>query len=214
MFYDTNIQNFSYICPMTRRDKYLEQIYTLFSTENIEGLTINDIADRIHVTKMTLYNNFKDKNEIIESVINYRSQKYVDYFDKVNCKNKNAIEVLMTVLEFQRKHPLMMVAHLYKSLLNNYPEQFKQHEERFKNSLRNFIRNNIIQGQQEDIFRKDVDADEISSYLIMTMDQMMSSALKNGTSVDLNMVHDNIIKYHIRGIANENGLKILKQKTE
>lgn len=199
---------------MTRREKYLEQIYTLFSTENIEGLTIGDIAEKINVTKMTLYNNFKDKNEIIESVINYRSLKYIDYFDKVNCKNKNAIEVLMTVLEFQRKHPLMMVSHLYKSLLNNYPEQFKQHEERFRNSLRNFIKNNIIQGQQEDIFRKDVNAEEISSYLIMTMENMMSSALKNGIPVDLNMVHNNIIKYHIRGIANEKGLEILQQKTE
>lgn len=198
---------------MTKREKYLEQIYTLFSTESIDGLTMNDIAERLAITKMTLYNNFKDKNEIIESVINYRSKKYVDYFDRVNCQNKNAIEVLIVVLDFQRKNPLM-VSHLYNSLRNNFPEQFKQHEERFRSGLRIFIRQNIIQGQTEGIFRKDVDAESISSYLIMTMDNMLTSGVKSGVKIDLNEVHKNLINYHIRGIANEEGLKILQDKTK
>lgn len=198
---------------MARREKYLELIYNLFSNESIDGLTMSDIADKINITKMTLYNNFKDKNEIIESVINYRSKKYVDYFDKVDCKNKNAIEVLIAVLEFQRKNPLM-VSHLYISLLNNYPEQFKQHEERFRVGLRSFIKQNIIQGQREGIFRADVDAEQISSYLMMTMDNMLSQSVKSGVRIDLNEVHKNLIKYHIRGIANERGLSILQEKTK
>ena len=180
---------------MTRREKYLEQIYSIFCTENIEGLTMLDIAERINVTKMTLYNNFKDKNEIIEAIINYRSLKYIDYFDKANCESKNAIEVLMTVLEFQRKHPLMMVPHLYHTLSINYPEQFNSHEIRFRNSLKKFIKTNIIQGQEEDIFRADVDAEEISMHIIMAMGNMLSSALKDGVEVDLNQVHNNIIKF-------------------
>lgn len=198
---------------MTRREKYLEQIYSIFCTENIDGLTMVDIAERINVTKMTLYNNFKDKSEIIEAIINYRSLKYIDYFDKANCESKNAIEVLMTVLEFQRKHPLMMVPYLYHTLSKNYPEQFNSHEIRFRNSLKNFIKANIIQGQEEDIFRQDVDAEEISMHIIMSMENMLSSALKNGVEVDLNQVHNNIIKYHIRGIANEKGLELFKSLT-
>lgn len=197
---------------MTRRDKYLEQIYTIFLSENIEGLTLSDIATRINVTKMTLYNNFKDKNEIIESVINYRSQKYLEFFDKVDSRNKNAIEVLITVLEFQRNNPLIIVSHLYRSLIKSYPAQFKEHEKRFKHSLINFIKNNIKQGQEEDIFRADVDAEEISSYLSMTMDSMMSSLVKTDDPLNLDAMHKNMIKYHIRGIANEKGLEILNSK--
>lgn len=197
---------------MTRREKYLDLIYTLFSTESIDGLTMNDIAEHIKITKMTLYNNFTDKNDIIEAVINYRSKKYLEYFDKVDCKNKNAIEVLISVLDFQRKNPLM-VSHLYSSLLKNYPEQFIEHEKRFKVRLKSFIYDNIIQGQNEEIYRSDdVDAAEISSYLIMTMDNMMSKSVKSGASIDLNQVHKNLIKYHIRGIANERGLEILNDK--
>lgn len=199
---------------MTRRNKYLEQIYAIFLTENIEGLTLSDIATRINITKMTLYNNFKDKNEIIESVINYRSQKYIEFFDKVDSKNKNAIEVLMTALEFQRDNPLIIVSHLYRSLIKSYPAQFKEHEKRFKFSLINFIKNNIKQGQKENIFRADVDADEISSYLAMTMDSMMSSLLKTNEPLNLDAMHENMIKYHVRGIANERGLKILNSKID
>lgn len=196
---------------MTRRDKYLEKIYALFSTENMEGLTMSDIAERIHVTKMTLYNNFKDKNEIIESIISYRSARYIEYFDKVDCNNKNAIEVLFVVLEFQRKNPLI-VSHLYTSFFNSYPEQFKQHEERFKARLANFIRDNIVQGKTEGVYRENVDADEITTYLMMTMDNMLAKALRNGVKIDLNEVHKNLINYHIRGIANEKGLKIVNEK--
>ena len=76
--------------------------------------------------------------------------------------------------------------------------------------MKNFIKTNIIQGQEEGVFRQDIDAEEISSYIIMSMDKMLSSALQNGAEVDLNQVHHNIIKYHIRGIANEKGLQLFQ----
>lgn len=205
-FQDTN--NLFCIIIMTRREKYLEKIYALFSSESIDGLTISDIAEKIGVTKMTLYNNFKDKNELVVSVINYRSLRYIEYIGRQNNKDANAIDELKRVLEFQHQNPLPMVPHLYRALQSNYPEQFKQHEERFRVSLKNFIEQNIIRGQREDIYRSDVNAEEIASYLIMTMDNMINSTVKNGLEVDLNQVHKNIIKYHIRGIANEKGLKI------
>lgn len=196
---------------MGRKDKYLQKIYELFTQEEADSLTMVDIAEKIGITKMTLYNNFKDKEEIIESIILYRSQKFMQFMESGKTKNNNAIESLISVIRFQRENPIT-VSNLYKVYAKNFPAQFKEHEKRFKERLKMFITQNIQQGQEEGLYRDNVDADEISAYIIQSADNMIGKTIKGGTDINLGTLHQSIVEYHLRGIVNENGLKYLSQK--
>lgn len=196
---------------MGRKDKYLQKIYELFTVEQADSLTMIDIAERIGITKMTLYNNFKDKDEIIESIILYRSQKFMQFMESNKTKNLNAIEALISVIRFQSENPVM-VSNLYKVYAKHFPAQFKEHESRFRSRLNMFITQNIKQGQEEGFYRDSVDADEISAYIIQSADNMIGKTMRGETDINLGTLHQNIVEYHLRGIVNENGLKYLSQR--
>lgn len=198
---------------MSKREKYIEKIHSLFIECGVADLTMDEIAKRIGVTKMTLYNNFDDKDNLINEVILYRKSSYATYMRGFVSDNLNAIEMLIGVLEFQKNNPLPSSHIFYKSLLENYPRQFKQLQMVIRKNMEMFIRANIEQGVKEGIYRSNFDPDQIISYIMATMNSMLNHWVletKKG-EINLNLTHQQFINYHIRGIANDRGIKILEK---
>lgn len=196
---------------MTRKEKYTEKLYELFTKEGgSESLTMNDIAQKIGVTKMTLYNHFKDKKEIVEALIGYRSNKFNSFMQRIDTSALSAIEALVRVIHFQKSNP-MELSRLYAVFSAHFPEQFKEHEERFKESLRVFLIDNIVKGQAEGIYRQTVEAEQISSYILMNVETMLSRMTKGDEGLDMGDMHHHVIEYHLRGMVNEKGMQLLNK---
>lgn len=196
---------------MAKRDIYLEKIHTIFIELGVGNLTMDEIAKKIGVTKMTLYNNFKDKEALINEILIFRRNAHTSYMMR-QCKDKkNAIEMLISVLDFQKNNPLPSSQIFYKSLRDNYPRQFFQLQEMSRKNMEKFIRENMIQGINEGVYRDNFDPDQIISYIIATMNSTLNQWVIKNKNVNLNLTHEQFINYHIRGIANEKGTKILEQ---
>lgn len=196
---------------MAKRDTYLEKIHALFIEHGVGDLTMEEIAKQIGVTKMTLYNNFKDKDNLINKVLIYRKNCHISYMTERSSGDKNAIDMLISVLEFQKNNPLPTSQIFYKSLKDNYPVQFFHLQEMSRKNMEKFIRDNMIQGVEEGIYRSDFDIDQIISYIITTMGSTLNQWVKKNRDVNLNLTHEQFINYHIRGIANDKGIKILEK---
>lgn len=197
---------------MSRKEKYLEKIHAFFVEKGVEGWTVESLAKNIGVTKMTLYNNFKDKNEIVSLIMNYRSNSYRAFFNKLDGAKKNAIAELLMVLDFQQDSPLPQEKTFYQSFQKTYPGLYRRQQVKLRRMLRLFIIENYNRGVAEGIYREGINVQEIASYLISTMDHMFFRWLNEPIQLDLNKTHRHIISYHVRGIANEKGLKILEEE--
>ncbi len=199
---------------MSKKEKYLEKIHTLFIEKGVKGLTMEDIAEAIHITKMTLYNNFQDKDHLLEEIISFRTKKYMS-FRNINVsggEKRNAIDTLIDVLKFQQENPLQNSYLFYKTIKECYPKLYEQQRANFKIGLAHFIKSNIEQGIQEGIYRQDISGEQLTSYIIASMENVFKNWLSDHSSIDLNNVHKQFIDYHIRGIANEKGIRILEER--
>lgn len=196
---------------MAKRDLYLEKIHNLFIRLGVDGLTMEDIANHIGVTKMTLYNNFKDKDNLINEILIYRKNAHLSYMHSFEGKNLNAVEMLIAVLEFQKNNPLPTSHLFYKSIKDSYPQQFKILQANARRNMEMFIKHNIYQGINEGIYRNDFNSESIISYIMATMDSVLNHWVLDNREVNLNLTHEQFINYHIRGIANEKGVKILEK---
>lgn len=196
---------------MAKRDTYLEKIHTLFIEYGVGDLTMEDIAKKIGITKMTLYNNFKDKDNLINKVLIYRKNCHLSYMMQTYSSDKNAIEMLISVLEFQKNNPLPSSQIFYKSLKDNYPKQFMHLQDMSRKNMEKFIHDNMTQGIEEGIYRSDFDINQIISYIIATMNSSLNQWVIKNRELNLNLTHEQFINYHIRGIANDKGIKILEK---
>ena len=197
----------------SKKDIYIEAIHSLFEKRGVESLKMEEIAEKIGVTKMTLYNNFKDKEALLEEILSFRGRHYFSFMSRIGGDNLNAVQMLIKVLEFQSNHPMPDSVLFFRSFKKCYPDIFERHIVQLKDTMASFIKDNIIQGMREGIYRDDFDPDDIITYIMGTMNDMFTGWVggdKEG--LDLNMTHRQFINYHIRGVANEKGLKILDEE--
>lgn len=195
---------------MNKKSKYLKQIYAIFTEYGVKSFTLDEIAAKIGITKMTLYNNFKNKETLIGDIISYRENAFNDYLESLGSNEGGAIDMLIKVLTFQRytPHPNSMI--FYQSLKQSYPELYSRYMENFKYSLKNYIENNLRRGIAEGVYISTLNPEAISCYILAAMDGMMSG----GSELDLNRLHHDMIIYHLRGIVNERGTEQLKTLLE
>lgn len=196
---------------MAKRDIYLEKIHALFIEYGVGDLTMDNIAKKVGITKMTLYNNFKDKDTLINEILIYRSKNHTKYMMQCLKDKKNAIEMLISVLEFQKNNPLPSSQIIYQSLRENYPRQFYYLQDISRKNMEKFIKDNMAQGIEEGIYRNNFDPEQIISYIIATMNSTLNQWVVKNKNINLNLTHEQFINYHIRGIANEKGVKILEE---
>jgi AcrR family transcriptional regulator len=69
---------------MTTREKILAEALTLFSVKGYDPVTVRDIAYAVGIKESSLYNHFKNKQDIFDSIIEAYSNRWEAYFHQAN----------------------------------------------------------------------------------------------------------------------------------
>ena len=83
---------------LSSKDKYIRQIFNLYVEKGLY-LNMENIAEELHITKKTLYNNFESKEEMISTVVEHfffgLEDKIIESIDN----SSNAIESLIRLAD-------------------------------------------------------------------------------------------------------------------
>lgn len=192
----------------------LDDIRQLFINYGIKSLTMDDIAKNLGISKKTLYISFKNKKDVVNKVTKHQITCDQCDVESMIQEGENAIDELLVVSkklneEFAKAHPSLLY-----DIQKYYPTAWKkviEHKEQF---VFNKVLRNIERGVKEGFYRKNLQPKVIAkAYIIMT-DAMMSNKLAFQGEYSFLELHQEIMRYHILGIANNKGREYLKQKFE
>ncbi|MDC5315425.1 TetR/AcrR family transcriptional regulator [Acinetobacter baumannii] len=88
----------------TARQKILDAAATLFYNDGITATGINRVTAKADVAKMSLYNNFSSKGELVDAYIAARHQEWLDLYQKRLEKTKTAKEAILAVFDAYQDH--------------------------------------------------------------------------------------------------------------
>ncbi|EPF6188323.1 TetR/AcrR family transcriptional regulator [Acinetobacter baumannii] len=88
----------------TARQKILDAAATLFYNDGITATGINTVTAKADVAKMSLYNNFSSKGELVNAYIAARHQEWLDLYQKRLEKTKTAKEAILAVFDAYQDH--------------------------------------------------------------------------------------------------------------
>ncbi|MDC5227053.1 TetR/AcrR family transcriptional regulator [Acinetobacter baumannii] len=88
----------------TARQKILDAAATLFYNDGITATGINTVTAKADVAKMSLYNNFSSKGELVDAYIAARHQEWLDLYQKRLEKTKIAKEAILAVFDAYQDH--------------------------------------------------------------------------------------------------------------
>ncbi len=63
-----------------KRQQLISSAFELFYTKGVHAVGINEVLSHSGVAKKTLYNHFKSKHDLVLAVLQYRDQRFCDWF--------------------------------------------------------------------------------------------------------------------------------------
>jgi len=86
------------------KQKILDAASTLFYNDGISSTGINSITEKANVAKMSLYNNFVTKSDLITCYIEARHQEWLDLYEKRKAQIQTPIDGILAVFDAYQDH--------------------------------------------------------------------------------------------------------------
>lgn len=184
----------------------------LYAKYGIKSVTMDDISRHLGISKKTLYQYVTDKTDLVEKVIMRESMERKKDFDAIYNGKLNAIEELLEVNRFVNKLFKDYNPSKEYDLQKYYPEIYQKIRELRRVNMYQASRNNILKGQKQGIYRKDLDADMISKLHVFRVENLIEFDLFRVEEITSDHFCNELMKYHIYGIANEKGIKYYNEQ--
>jgi len=98
------------------------------------------LASSIGISKRTIYENFRDKEEILNTFILQAKEEREKKLSQIIDKSDNIAEIFIRIIEFHRNKPLNNVK-FFEDIYKYYPdiyEQVRKENEKSINQAKNF----------------------------------------------------------------------------
>lgn len=199
---------------MESKNKILEGAESLFMKYGFKSITMDDIARELGISKKTLYQYFEDKNDLVNQTIQAHIDNDAFVCNRIMEEGYDPIEFMFemskSVTKNQRKINVAVLFDLRKYFKSAWD---KMEKFRLEFILKNIL-NNISKGQELGLYRTDINALLIAKLYVHNVEFLMTPELYQDVSSDFHYIHLESLKYHLRGICTDKGLKKLNKITE
>lgn len=148
-----------------RQEQYAEAALNLIAVEGLKGLNVSAVARRVGLVPSALYRHFRNKDALLDSVIDLIRGRLHANADTVCKQTSDAFERLQQLLAAHvrviRENKGILRVVFSDEIHNGYPERKTQVWEMVAGYLKR-VANIITQGQKEGQIRADIDPDNAS----------------------------------------------------
>ena len=190
----------------------LEQAVSLFIRFGIKSMTMDEIARQMGISKKTLYQFVSNKNELVYKSVEMKINEEQDCLHGLRESDNNPIDELMEMTKFVKANMKEIHPSVIFDMKKYHPDAWKlmnDHKERF---IYESIKCNLERGVEAGLYRDNMHAEIVARLYLAMVTQIMEFSGEFETVFTQADIYEQLVRYHIRGIANEKGRKYLKEK--
>lgn len=193
----------------------IERTVELFFEYGIRNLNMDDISRSLGISKKTLYQYVKSKEDLIEKLFYYDEMKWDLEMSELKVNEMNAIEILVQVSlkvfnEMGRFNPKLKF-----ELKKYYEPIFQRFMVRKQDHIFTQISRNIEKGIAEGIYRADVNVELVAGLYVRNLVMMHNNDNCFHGNITFNQVFEVMFENHIRAISTPEGISYFeKRKSE
>ena len=191
------------------RDKIISSASELFITYGFKSVTMDDIANKLGISKKTIYLHFDNKTKLVEATTMHMFEIISHGIDCIRELEKNPIEELYDIKKFVMLHLKDEKSSPQYQLQKYYPKIFVTLKKKQFEVMQDCVTDNLKKGVKNKLFRPEINIDFISRIYFNSMISLKDQELFPLNNFSMNMLMDNYLEYHLRGICTPKGLEIL-----
>lgn len=195
------------------RDKILLNAIDMFLNYGFKSVTMDDLANKIGISKKTIYIHFDNKTKLVEATTMYLFNQISHGIDCICALEKNPIEEFYDIKKLVMNHLKDEKSSPQYQLQKYYPQIFATLKKKQFDIMQKCVTENLERGIKQKLFRKDIHIDFISRIYFSSIIAIKDKDLFPNEQFSMNMLMEHYLEYHIRGICTSKGLEFLNQIT-
>lgn len=199
---------------MEVKERILVASKQLFHKYGIRSVKMDDVAKELTMSKKTLYQYFKDKDELVDETTLAHIERERKEFEEISQNSDNAIEELFEVSKCLRVTMNEINPTLLYDLKRYYPNSWKHWLDFKEDFVFVSIVENMKKGIKAGYFRENIDPQVMAILRVLEVEMLFDVDTFPSADFDYRHVQLQLFHHFVFGIATEKGRKLYQQYLE
>jgi AcrR family transcriptional regulator len=193
-----------------KREKWVEECIVQFEETGLKNITMDDVAKKLGISKATIYNHFKSKDEIVQTAVAQILNKVRRYEEFLNDVSQNYIKRYYKAIRFYVHQISGISPGLVSDVEDLYPEMW-QYIKMFREQFGFVLSNYYEEGKKRGYFKKDLDLNMMVSMDRWFIETILSTNYLKEKEVTIDEAFDQYFKIKFDGIISSHMPEIKDQ---
>ncbi len=191
-------------------ERIVQKSIELFTQNGIRQVTMDQIADEVGMSKRTIYELFRDKDTLLQECLERIHQQHLVEIEEILSNASNVIEALYRFGQHGEKKKAAINRLFFEDIRKFYPGMWNDFTKKTKPGPGSLSFKMLQQGQDEGIFRQDINVEIVDIFIHYIMEAFHSRHIFPQHYNDKDILWNVIIPYY-KGICTEKGQKLIDQ---
>lgn len=194
---------------MEAQDKILNSSLMLFFKYGIKHVTMDDIAKELGMSKKTIYQFYKEKDDLVNQLCDIQLKEQEKKFEMLNATAKDPIQEIITISSQMREMVQNINPLFFLDLQKFYPMSYQRFQKFKTECAYRLILINIRKGIEMGVYRPDLEPDFIANYRLVQIDMLMFGNHFPLDKIGLGRLHELLLDMFVYGICTIKGHKLI-----
>ena len=191
------------------KEQILHTATDLFLNQGFKSITMDDIAQKMAISKKTIYAHFSNKEAIVDAVTDSLFEQVSCGIDAICLQQHNPIVEIYEIKKLVMLHLKNEKSSPMYQLQKYYPKTFNTIKQKQFEYMQDCVTDNLKRGLDQGLFRENIDIEFVSRIYFIGVTGIKDGDLFPVSSFDTQNLYEQFLEYHLRGIVTPKGRKIL-----
>jgi AcrR family transcriptional regulator len=194
--------------------RIFQQAHLLFMQYGLKSVSMDDIANKMGISKKTIYQFYADKETLVAQVVKQIINNNQLQCDNDICNSENAIHEIILAMDQMSKLFETMNPSILFDLQKYYQKAFKIFLTHKNEYVYGKIKQNITRGIKEGLYRSDLNIEIVSRYRVESIVIAFNPEFQSLVKSNLVRIAEDLSTFFLYGVVNEKGYKLINKYTK
>ncbi len=196
------------------RDRIIEVALNLFLKNGVRAITMDDIANNNGISKRTLYEIFKDKNNLLINCLNRLEKIKEEAYSKNYINDVDIVDMFLHMLQYGTQmiktiNPLFVedIKKFHYQVWQDCDQKMRAQDMKFHSFI-------LRKGIDLKLFRADINVEVVTGILLAQMQIIADESIFPSNKYSKHDIFENMLVNYVRGISTPAGIKLIDEKLD
>lgn len=198
-------------------NRILSAAEILFCRYGIKGVTMDDIARQLGMSKKTLYKEFEDKNAMIVSLVDSSIVAHHEKTLEFERNSKNAIDEILQLMRYMGSIFSSVNPNVFYDMQRYHAEAWQRFRTFKEEQVLHYIIRNLEKGREQGLYRADINIRILAVLRMEQLELALNPTVFPADRFNISEVNVQLLDHFLHGICTLKGHKLINkymQKSE